>query len=280
MDDVYKSAAQALDRANAVLIGASNGLSISEGFNLFADDEWFRANFGDFREKYGFHSVLQAASYQFEDDDARWGFWSRLVNLKTLNDPVSDAMRALRVLVGDRESFVVTTNAEGHFEPAGFPEESVFAMEGSFREMVCADRCTDEVTPSEEAVRAMAAVEADGVVPSGSQPRCAHCGAPMMINMAQDQAFFTTPHWKGERRAFEDFLARHRDDNVAVLVLGVGQRNPLVTGALMQARDVLSDTSLIVINKGGGTGIRPDGSVVIDDDITTALVAIEGNVKR
>lgn len=55
--NTYQTIKEKIDQADAVLIGASNGLSISEGFNLFADDRWFQENFGDFRAKYGIRSV-------------------------------------------------------------------------------------------------------------------------------------------------------------------------------------------------------------------------------
>ena len=48
----------ALGDADAILIGASNGLLISEGYNIFADNEMFRRQFGDFRSRYGIRLVL------------------------------------------------------------------------------------------------------------------------------------------------------------------------------------------------------------------------------
>ena len=76
---VHEKVFSALQEADAILMGASNGLSISEGFNLFADDRWFQENFGDFRTKYGIHSVLQGAFFQFPSQEEKWAFWSRLV---------------------------------------------------------------------------------------------------------------------------------------------------------------------------------------------------------
>lgn len=49
--NLYQEIAQRLKDADTVIIGASNGLSISEGLNIFADDLWFQENFGDFRGK-------------------------------------------------------------------------------------------------------------------------------------------------------------------------------------------------------------------------------------
>ena len=45
-------AAAKIYNADAILVGASNGLSISEGLHLFADNKAFQELFGDVREKY------------------------------------------------------------------------------------------------------------------------------------------------------------------------------------------------------------------------------------
>lgn len=63
--NLYQEIAQRLKDADTVIIGASNGLSISEGLNIFADDLWFQENFGDFREKYGIHSLIEGLSAYF-----------------------------------------------------------------------------------------------------------------------------------------------------------------------------------------------------------------------
>ena len=47
MNDYYEIA-QKIKDADAILIGASNGLSITEGLNLFADDEAFENLFKDY----------------------------------------------------------------------------------------------------------------------------------------------------------------------------------------------------------------------------------------
>ena len=56
--NVYQEISQIIKEADGILIGASNGLSIAEGYNIFADDAWFQENMGDFREKYGLRLSL------------------------------------------------------------------------------------------------------------------------------------------------------------------------------------------------------------------------------
>ena len=49
----WKPIAEKFREADAILIGASNGLSITEGLHLFADNAAFERLFGDFKRKYG-----------------------------------------------------------------------------------------------------------------------------------------------------------------------------------------------------------------------------------
>ena len=49
--------AEKFREADAILIGASNGLSITEGLHLFADNATFERLFGDFIRKYGLECI-------------------------------------------------------------------------------------------------------------------------------------------------------------------------------------------------------------------------------
>ena len=46
--NIYQEISQIIKEADGILVGASNGLSIAEGYNIFADDAWFQENMGDF----------------------------------------------------------------------------------------------------------------------------------------------------------------------------------------------------------------------------------------
>ena len=54
-----KPIAAKIKEADAILIGASNGLSITEGLHLFADNAAFEELLGDFKRKYGLRCILQ-----------------------------------------------------------------------------------------------------------------------------------------------------------------------------------------------------------------------------
>ena len=63
-------AAQAIREADALLIGASNGLSIAEGYHIFANNEMFRRQFGDIQQKYGIRSVIEGCFYHYPNGTA------------------------------------------------------------------------------------------------------------------------------------------------------------------------------------------------------------------
>ena len=57
MPEIYREICTHIKEADAILIGASNGLSITEGLHLFADNTAFDMLFGDMKQKYGLHSI-------------------------------------------------------------------------------------------------------------------------------------------------------------------------------------------------------------------------------
>lgn len=79
MKELIEKACHALRQADAILIGASNGLSIAEGYNIFADNEMFRSQFGSFRQRFGIHSVLDGCFHNYPSEIDRHEFLSRLV---------------------------------------------------------------------------------------------------------------------------------------------------------------------------------------------------------
>ncbi len=107
MKDLYQKINAAIENADAVLIGASNGLSISEGYNIFADNDWFQENFGDFRSRYGIHSILEGSFFQFPSVEEKWAFSSRLISRKSYLEQPSRMMQDLFALV-DGEKTVLS----------------------------------------------------------------------------------------------------------------------------------------------------------------------------
>ena len=75
---------EALQSADAVVIGAGAGLSTAAGF-LYGGER-FRKYFADFEEKYGFHDMYSGGFYPYDTLEERWAYWSRYIYINRYMD--------------------------------------------------------------------------------------------------------------------------------------------------------------------------------------------------
>ena len=272
----YSKISEAIKNADAIIIGASNGLSISEGYNIFSGAGFFKDHFSDFQRKYGLRNVLDGCFYKFPTEEEKWGFWSRLVSLKCCADPPSEIMNNLYNLVKDKDYFVITSNGEDHFVPAGFDEEKVFEIEGKITEMRCDKHCSDEIYTNKDIIPELAKLEHNGVIPSDKIPKCPKCGGSLSINLADSHQFFTTKRWQNKQRAFQAFLNKYHNQKIVILELGVGWRNTMIKKPLMDLTASEPNSFYVTFNK-GEVFIPPEiseKSIGINEDIAIAIQSI------
>lgn len=136
MKELIEKASHALRQADAILIGASNGLSIAEGYNIFADNEMFRSQFWSFRQRFGIHSVLDGCFHNYPSEIDRHEFLSRLVEYWVKDYRPSQVMDNLRAIIGDKPHFILTTNGDTHLELSGFDPTCVWEIEGTFTHLL------------------------------------------------------------------------------------------------------------------------------------------------
>ncbi len=243
-DSQYEKIAEKINAADAILIGASNGLSITEGIHLFANNEAMRKLFGDLQQKYGLQCLLHGMMAKWPSAEQMWGFWSRMINHYCADYTSSASMQSLKSIIGEKDYFIVTSNGEQHFELAGFDEEKIFEVEGDWLHMVCSNGCNKDFISDLELVKRMAPAEQGGVVPSELIPRCPHCGAPMIPSMA---AGFINE--KGKQN-YKEFLRKYHGRNLVILELGIGARNQLIKAPLMRLTAEEEHVTYITINLG------------------------------
>lgn len=120
---------RALAEADLVIIGASNGLDIAEGLNLFCADTHFREAYGDLAQADGIGCILQGLASPDASVRRRWA--ERFHQKEYLEYEPSPLMNGLRDLTEHADTFVITCNIDGHFARAGFNENRVLETEGS-----------------------------------------------------------------------------------------------------------------------------------------------------
>ncbi len=271
--------ARSVKDADLVLIGASNGLDMAEGLNIFATDAHFSQEYGDLARHCGARSILEGMFLSRGDAGASWAWGSRFARTEWLDYEPSGLMRILAALVGEKDHFVLTCNTDGRFVRAGFDPRCVLETEGSVREMVCSAHCCDERYDSTSAVVALDASIAGGKADESLIPTCLHCGAK--LELAIDEARLRRPDAACEERlqTLAGLLAKHRGGNVVVLELGVGLRNGIIKHIL--ATSVQGEPNLTYAIFNYNQVVPPQGledrCLGIDGDMATSFVAL-GNL--
>lgn len=131
-----EQAVQAIKHADALLIGASNGLSIAEGYHIFANNEMFHKQFGDFQQLYGIRNVIEGCFFQYPNEAVREKFLKRLIQYWVKDYKPSKVMKDLLSIVGSKDYFILTSNADTHLELSGFAPANIFEVEGTFEDML------------------------------------------------------------------------------------------------------------------------------------------------
>ena len=215
---------QALDGADAVIIGAGAGLSTSAGFVYTG--ERFTEHFSDFQAKYRFDDMYSGGFYPYSTPEEHWAYWSRYIWVNRYMDPPKPVYQQLFHLVKDKDYFVITTNVDHCFQKAGFDKKRLFYTQGDYGLFQCSEPCCQETFENESVVKAMVERQSDMRVPSSLIPRCPHCGRPLTMNLRSDNRFVEDEGWHAAAHRYSEFLRRHEGMKVLLLELGVGYNTP------------------------------------------------------
>ena len=232
---------EAMEHAEAIILGAGAGLSASAGFEYAG--ERFQTYFSDFAAKYHYKDMYSGGFYPYDTLEEYWAYWSRYIYINRYMDAPKPVYSVLYDLLKDKDYFVLTTNVDHCFQKAGFDKRRVFYTQGDYGLFQCSVPCHPETYDNAEVIRRM--VEAQGYVisengrldlpegtrakmtiPSELVPRCPKCGKPMSMNLRADDTFVEDTGWHKADRRYSDFLCMHQNKRVLFLEAAVGFNTP------------------------------------------------------
>ncbi len=214
----------ALAEAEAVVIGAGAGLSASAGFTY--SGERFEKYFGDFIEKYHISDMYAGGFYPYETLEEYWAWWSRHIYYNRYVDTPKPVYSRLHQLMKERNYFVLTTNVDHQFQRAGFDKKQLFYTQGDYGLWQCSKACHNKTYDNEETVRSMISEQKEMKVPSELVPSCPVCGAPMTMNLRQDDLFVQDAGWHSAAERYREFIQNYKNRRILFLELGVGGNTP------------------------------------------------------
>ncbi|WP_239026970.1 SIR2 family NAD-dependent protein deacylase [Geomonas oryzisoli] len=225
---VFRAAAEAVAGAQALVVTAGAGMGVDSGLPDFRGDTGFWRAYPLY-QRLGISFVDAANPEHFEHDPAfGWGFYGHRTNLYRATVPHAGfaLLRDWAARYG-LDLFVATSNVDGQFQKAGFPEQAVLEFHGSIHHLQCTGPCCDRIWDNREAFRIdEETMRADHV------PLCPRCGRAARPNILM----FGDYAWIGDRTQrqqehFRQFLSRHLGRRITVVELGAGTAIPTVRAA-------------------------------------------------
>ena len=266
---------QALDSADAVVIGAGAGLSVSAGMTY--DRERFEAHFKDFADRYRIRDMYSGGFYPFASQEEYWAWWSRHIMINRYERAPKPVYEKLLKLAEGKEYFVLTTNVDHQFQLAGFDKKRLFYTQGDYGLWQCSEPCHRRTYDNEETVRRMFAEQRDRKVPPELVPRCPVCGRPMTMNLRVDDAFVQDEGWYQAQGRCRDFLRRYGGQRTVFLELGVGSNTPGIIKYPFWRMTAENPRSVYACVNDGEAVCPPDiqrQSICVDEDIGRVLSAL------
>ncbi|MDE7162339.1 MAG: hypothetical protein K2N65_06260 [Anaeroplasmataceae bacterium] len=221
-----ESLKQAIEEADAILIGAGAGLSTSAGF--IYTGKRFEESFKDFIDKYHFQDMYSGGFYPFPCLEEFWAYWSRYVYINRYQKPAKPVYEDLYQLVKDKNYFVLTTNVDHCFQKAGFSKERLFYTQGDYGLFQCSVSCHNKTYDNEKVIKEMVEKQRFLRIPTELIPKCPKCGKPMTMNLRSDDTFVQDDGWYKAAHSYQTFLNQYKDKKILFLELGVGSNTPVI----------------------------------------------------
>lgn len=228
MPTEIEAAKALLSEADCLLITAGAGMGVDSGLPDFRGTQGFWKAYPPY-ERLGMQFESVANPKNFAEDPAfAWGFYGHRFNLYRETKPhrgFEMLLQYTQTLAAD--SFVYTSNVDGHFERAGFEAEQVIECHGSINHFQCMEACTQAIYPAHDCPE-FNIDESDmkAIEPLPVCPDCQGTARPAIL-------MFGDWGWNGGRtnqqqQQFDHWLSQIGDKRVGVIEMGAGTAIPTV----------------------------------------------------
>lgn len=225
--DVIERAARIIAEADGLLIAAGAGMGVDSGLPDFRGPEGFWRAYPPYRRLGLRFEELANPRWFSTDPSLAWGFYGHRLRQYRETQP-HDGFSILRRWGEEKAegAFVFTSNVDGQFQAAGFPDERVVECHGSLLHGQCLAGCGTGVF---DARSLEVEVDPGTFRAMGPLPSCPGCGSLARPNVLMFGDF----GWDDRRSSasesrLEAWLRTVEDSHLAVVELGAGERVPTV----------------------------------------------------
>lgn len=222
-------AARAISAADALLVCAGAGMGVDSGLPDFRGPEGFWRAYPAAKALGLRFEQLADPRWFFDDPALAWGFYGHRFNLYRATVPHAGFEVLRRWSAGMRAGgFVFTSNVDGQFQRAGFPEDRIFECHGAIHRLQCLGGCGAGIWPAGDA---RVEVDEASLRAAPPLPACVRCGGLARPNILMFGDFGWDTEVAGEQeQRFDGWLGEleRRGARLAVVCLGSGKAIPTV----------------------------------------------------
>lgn len=229
MKKLIGKAKQVIKEADAMLITAGAGMGVDSGLPDFRGKEGFWRAY-PIAKKLGLRFEELANPRWFrEDPELAWAFYGH--RLKTYRETNPHEGFYIPKKLGELKNndyFVFTSNVDGQFQKAGYPEDRIVEIHGSIHHLQCTLPCCDDIWSAKGIEIKIDKEKFRAILPL---PRCKHCGRLARPNILMFNDF----HWVPIRTESQEFRLRvwlnsviRKNKKLAIIEIGAGTAVPTV----------------------------------------------------
>lgn len=270
LQNAIEAAARSIAEADALFIAAGAGIGVDSGLPDFRGDEGFWKAYPALREeKLSFYD-LAAPDWFFRNPQRAWRFYGHRLKMYRATRP-HRGFDLLRRWADSKPipGFIFTSNVDGQFQKAGFPDKALYECHGSISNLQCSVCCTKALWPPGDLALD---IDPRRLIAKGALPRCPKCVEVARPNILMFGDF----HWLSDyaQRQCQRYQTWKRwvsDKQVVTIEIGAGTAIPTVR----RAAETMPGT-LIRINPRESGGDRTNDIISIASGGLDALLAIDG----
>jgi len=221
----FQAAAAAIRSARSMIVTAGAGMGVDSGLPDFRGDQGFWQAYPMYA-RLGINFVSAANPANFEGDPAfGWGFYGHRTNLYRDTEP----HRGFFMLQEwaerfNQDSFVVTSNVDGHFQKAGYSEDQLLEVHGSIHHLQCLAPCCNTIWDNDETIPVDFTT-----MRSLHVPQCRHCSQPARPNILMFGDYsWLAQRTRGQEMRLDRFLEQHRNRPQVIIEMGAGTAIPTI----------------------------------------------------
>lgn len=270
-----RKAADLIGKADALLITAGAGIGVDSGLPDFRGTQGFWRAYPALKQRgLGFEQIAQP-SWFFREPETAWAFYGHRHQLYRETKPHA----GFGILLEWGRSmpaghFVVTSNADGQFQAAGFDEERLVEVHGNVHVHQCTMRC-DQATwrnPPHDL-----RIDLETMRAQGELPRCPTCGGVARPNvlMFDDSTWVSRPR-DHQRARYLQWLATVRGRRVVIVEVGAGLAIPKIRRL---GEELVAEGAATLVRINPDASERDDGAIPIRMGALEALRQIHERLR-